>query len=453
MLLESAPVHKAVNTVSLPAISGLLIMALYNIVDTMFVSWIGTEATGATQIVMPIVMLASSIGLAIGVGGGTVISRLLGQKEYEKASRLSSTLLLIGTVTGIVFIALNLIFLDSVLLFFGATSDVYTLAEEYGVFIILGGIFLIANMIMNNMLRPEGSALISMWGMAAGAVLNIVLDPLFIFSFGWGIRGAAIATTLSQGVTALILLSAYLRHKTVCSIGFRYITLDWQLLKGTLTVGIPTFFKQLLFSLSMAVMNQYSITYGGADLQATTGILLRVTMLPTYVIFGLGQGAQLVIEFNQGAGNMSRARRAFYYALKAGALMMTLNAVLLLFGAGIIMDLFKASSEVTAYAVTGQKAGALGLFLYSFSNTITILFQALGRGMESLILSTARQGFILIPLIIIIGKFYGSTGVLLAQTAADVLTFIISTVFVIPLLRELKGEEKFNYGMLNAVQN
>ncbi len=452
-LMESALIHKAVNTISMPAIGGLIIMALYNIVDTMFVAWIGTEATGATQIVMPIIMLASSIGLAIGVGGGAVLSRLLGQKDFEKASCLSSTLLLIGVITGILFIIMNLLFLHEVLVFFGATSDIYTLAEEYGFYIILGGMFLIANMVMNNLMRAEGSAVLSMYGMAAGAVLNIILDPLFIFTFGWGIQGAAIATTLSQGTTTAILLTFYLRQITVCTLKFGYITMKWELLKGTLTVGIPTFFKQLLFSLSMAVMNQYAIIYGGADLLATTGVLLRVTMLPTYIIFGLGQGAQPVIGFNQGAGNITRARQSFFYALKAGAVMMVLNAVILLFGANTIMDIFKASKEVTAYGILGLKAYAFGLILYSFSNTITVLFQALGRGFESLVLSTARQGFILIPLIIFMGKIYGSSGVLLAQTAADVLTFIISIAFVIPLLRKLKGEEKLNYGIINAVQN
>lgn len=441
-LMASAPIHQAVNKISLPAISGLIIMALYNIVDTMFVAWIGTEATGATQIVMPIIMLSSAIGLALGMGAAAVVSRLLGRKEREAASRICSTTFFLGIILGILFIIVNLIFMDQILHFFGATEAVIELAESYAFYIILGSIFMISNMVMNNLLRSEGSAMISMMGMGLGAILNIILDPLFIFTFGWGISGAAIATTISQGVTFVILLSAFLRKRTVCSLKIKFISFDRAYFKSIMTVGIPTFFKQLLFSLSMAVMNQSSVRYGGADLLAAIGVLTRITLLPTYIIFGLGQGVQPVIGFNQGSGDIGRVRSAFFYAMKVSGAAMGANALLFLAVPAYIMHIFRASTEVTAFGITGLYAYSAALFLYGFSNTITVFFQALGKGVESMILSTARQGFILIPLLIVMGRNYGAQGVLLAQTFSDILTFILSVIFLFPLLksRELNIE-------------
>ncbi|MDC7235968.1 MAG: MATE family efflux transporter [Spirochaetales bacterium] len=427
--------NKAVNKISIPAISGLIIMALYNIVDTMFVAWIGTEATGATQIVMPIIMMSSAIGLALGIGSAAVISRLLGQKKLKEASQVSSTTFFLGLILGCFYILFNFLFLDRILEFFGATAAVYDLAEDYARFIIPGSLFMIGSMVLNNLLRSEGSAVLSMTGMAAGALLNIILDPLFIFAFGWGISGAALATSISQGFTLIILISAYLRKKSVCRLRPSYICFSRKYFSSIMTVGLPTLFKQMLLSLSLGLMNNGAVQYGGADLLAAVGILTRVSMLPTYVIFGLGQGLQPVIGYNQGAGQIRRVRRAFSYAMKVSGVSMILNALVFLTAGQLIMDIFKASPEVTALGVRGLNAYGAALFLYGFSNTITILFQALGKGTESMILSTARQGFILIPLLVFMGQRMGSDGILFAQTAADVLTFFLSVIMLINLFR------------------
>lgn len=429
-LLSSAPISRAVNTMAIPAIVGLLVMAIYNIVDTMFVSWIGTEATGATQVVMPIMMLFSSIGLTFGIGAGAVISRLLGQKNYKKANIIGSTTIFSGLFIGILFTLFSLVFLESILIFFGASPDVMEKAKAYGFYIVIGNIFIICNMIMNNMLRSEGSGKISMIGMATGSILNMILDPILIFALGWGIEGAAIATTCSQMVTSVILLRGYIGHKTTVKLKLRYLEVRWKHYKDIMVVGLPTFARQLLVSFSMAFLNQSAGKYGGAELLAAIGIISRMTMMPLYVVFGLGQGLQPVVGFNQGAGSRTRVVAALKYTMCVNIIFTLIMTTIYFVSAPLIMKVFKAVDTVSYYGIKGIYLYSAGFLLIGISNTISVFFQALGRGKESLFLSISRQGLFYIPIIIVIPSVLGATGILMAQTIADIITTSLSVLIL-----------------------
>ncbi len=430
-ILSEAPIHEAVNKMAIPAIVGLLVMAIYNIVDTMFVSWLGTAATGATQVVMPIMMLSSSIGLAFGMGAGAVISRLLGQKNYKRANKIGSTTIFIGIFIGIVFTVLCLLNIEPILRFFGASPDVMQMAKDYGFYIIIGNMFIISNMIMNNMLRSEGSGKISMIGMLTGSILNMILDPIFIFVFNWGIEGAAIATTFSQTVTFIILLSSYFKNNTVIKIKLSYFEPKWNNFKEIMVVGFPTFSRQLLVSLAMALMNQNAGKYGGAELLAAIGIISRMTMLPLYVVFGLGQGLQPVVGFNQGAGNKTRVIGALKYSFKINIGFTMVMTIIYFLSAPTIMTIFKATTEVSEYGIKGFYFYSAAFILIAISNTISVFFQALGRGGESLFLSISRQGLFYIPLILILPGILGLDGILIAQTLADIITTTVSVLFLL----------------------
>jgi putative MATE family efflux protein len=437
-LLKNAPVKKAINKMAMPAIIGLLVMAIYNVVDTMFVAWIGTKATGATQVVLPIMLLASAIGLAFGIGGGSYLSRLLGKGDMKKAEQVASTSFYTGLLAGLIFTVLCLSFFEGILTFFGANKDIMSLTKSYGLYIVLGSIVLVLNMVLNNLLRSEGSAKLSMFGMAAGAILNIVLDPLFIFVFDWGIAGAAIATTLSQCVTFVILISHYIKRKTVIHLTIKSIQLKWEIYKEILVVGTPTFFKQLLFSLSIALLNQSSITYGGADLLAATGVITRVTMLPTNIVFGLGQGFQPVAGYNIGAGDKKRVMDSLKYTIIISTIVMAITALCMsLFGKQIFYA-FKTSSQVASFGIKGLRYYSLGLVLLGFTNTVTVFYQSLGKGRESLFMSVSRQGIFFIPAIIMLPKLLGINGVLMAQLVADILAMILSLIFIIPFIKKDK---------------
>ena len=224
-LMGEAPIPKAVTKIAIPAIVGMLVMAIYNMVDTLFVSQIGTSATGAVTVAFPLFMLVAAIGLMFGVGSGSFISRMLGEKKFDEVSKASSTAFYLTIASGVIFTTLGVVFIDPLLKAFGATDTIMIHARDYVMVLLFVSTIQMCNMTMNNMLRSEGSALISMAGLAAGALLNIALDPIFIFVFDMGVAGAAVATAISQVVSFIILIQYYIRHKSIAHIKIKLITL------------------------------------------------------------------------------------------------------------------------------------------------------------------------------------------------------------------------------------
>lgn len=427
-LLKDAPVRKAVNSMALPSIVGLLVMAIYNIVDTMFVAWLGTESTAATQVVLPIIMLVSAIGLSIGMGGGGYISRLLGAQNKKIANEVGTVSIFLAIILGIISTLLLTTFLEPVLIFFGATEIILLKSKEYGFYIALGAVFSISNMTLNNLLRGDGSAKLSMVAMASGTILNIILDPIFIFTLGLGIKGAAIATTLSQGVTFTILLSQYIRKKSIVEIGVKYLRPTKPMFNEIMKIGIPTFLRQLLFSISIGFLNQAATSQGGGDLLAATGLVFKVGMLPMYIIFGLAQGFQPVVGYNYGAKNKERVIASLKYTLLAGFIISLISAILLNLFNTSILSIFKPVQSVLSLGKTGLFYLSISLIVMSINNSISVFFQSIGRGKESIILATSRQGFLFIPLCFILPPIFGPLGVFLIMPTADLLTLLLSAI-------------------------
>jgi len=371
-------------------------------------------------------MLVSSFGLTFGVGGGSYISRLLGNKEYKKVNKVASVSFYTTLLLGLLFTLMGIFFLDEILYFFGANDAIMSAAREYGFYIVLGTVFTMSNMALNNMLRGEGSAKISMVGQATGAVLNIILDPIFIFVFGWSIAGAAIGTILSQGVTFVILISKYIRHQSIAKINLRDFKPAMDIYKPIMKVGIPTFFRQVLVSVSMGVLNNGAIRYGGEDLIAAVGLVLKVYMVPMYVLFGVGQGMQPVVGFNHGAGKRQRVMDTLKYSLKLSFIIASISFAIMFVFPEFVLSIFKPSHSVLTYSVRGLRFNAMVVLLLSFTNTIGIFYQAIGKGKESLLLAVARQGIFFIPLVYILPTFFGADGILGAQFAADILTALLT---------------------------
>lgn len=440
-LLRDEPVSKAVNRMSLPAIIGLLVMAVYNIVDTMFVAWLGTEATGATQVVFPIMMLISSFGFAFGIGGGSYISRLLGSKEYDMANKVATVSIGTTFILGALFTVFGLVLLEPLLVFFGASDSVMSMSKDYGLFIILGAIFAMSNMTLNNMLRGEGSAKISMIGQAVGAVLNIILDPILIFVLDWGIAGAAIATSFSQFVTFIILMSRYLRHHSVAKISIKFFKPSKDIYKEILKIGIPTFFRQMLVSISLGILNNGAVIHGGDDLLAAVGLVFKVYMMPMYVLFGIGQGFLPVVGYNFGAKNKERVIDTLKYGIRLSFIIAVISCTFLMVFPRAILSIFKPDESVMAYGIKGLRYYSLVMIFLAFTNSISIFYQAIGKGKESLVLAITRQGLLLIPLIYILPIFLGSTGILSAQFVADILTFVIAGLMFYRFIKRREIDE------------
>lgn len=428
-LLSKGKISKAVITMALPSIIGLLVTAIYNIVDTMFVAWLGTKATGATQVVLPIVMALGAVGLTFGIGGGSYISRLLGERDMDRAKKVSATGFYTAIVIGILSSVLGIIFIDPLLLTFGATEAMLPLAREYGIFILVGGTAQVVNMTLNNMLRAEGSAKNSMIAMLTGALLNIALDPILIFKFGMGIKGAAIATSISQFVTMGILIYQYIGKKAMLSLSPKYITFSSGVVSETLKMGMPSFVRQILVSVSMALLNQVTAASGGEAGIAAIGIVSRTMMIIMYVIFGLSQGFQPVAGFNYGSGDKQRLKESLSFTLITSVLISVVSVIAIIMFDDQILSVYRPSVEVLDIAKSYLLYFAAAIVMMSFTNVIGVYYQAIGKGREAVLLSTSRQGIFLLPLLYFLPKYIGMRGVFLAQPLADLLTLGL-TIFI-----------------------
>ncbi len=442
-LLRDTPVNKAIMKLSLPAIIGMLVMAIYNFVDAIWVSWYDPLAPGALQVVMPVMLIASAIGLSFGIGGGSYVSRLLGENNPKRAEKVIATVFVTGIILGILTTVFNYIFMDEIFGIFAEDASNLSMINEYGTYIMLGYTFMILNMILNNHLRSEGSAKYSMIGMSIGAVLNIILDPIFIFTFGWGIAGAAIATTLSNFVSFLVLLYMYQSGKSIVKLHLKQITLEWSIYKEVLVVGLPILFKQLLFSISMGLLNLSAKDTGGQELVSVIGNMVRVITIPSYIVFGFGQGFQPVAGYNYGADNPKRVMKAFKYTVKMTSIIMIISGLVLSFFGFAIIQIFNMSDTMTEYAVRGFRYFAFGMLFLGLTNTITVFFQALGKGTKAMLMSISRQGLFFIPAILILPNLFGAEGVLFSQAVSDTLSALLGVLLFLPYLKTDSIEKLF----------
>jgi putative MATE family efflux protein len=435
--LEKLPVPQAIMNMAIPSIIGLLVMAIYNIVDTMFVAWLGTEATGAVQIIYPLVVLSGAIGITLGIGGGSLISRLLGKNQPERANKVVSSVFYVSIGVGLSLTLFGYLFLNPMIRILGATDEIAPFAKDYASFLLFAAAAQIINQSLSNMLRAEGSAKIAMVGMLSGAILNIILDPIFIFGFGLGIKGAALATTISQFVSTAFLVYQFTSGRSMLKISKRYICKEKSLYHSVFTVGTPSFFRQILTGLSIILINNAAVLYGDAIGVAAVGIVLRTMMIIMYVIMGLSQGFQPVAGYSHGSGNLSRLKESFYFTLKASFLIAAFSGIIFYLFGDIIYSIYKPEPEVLALAIRASNYYLFSLLLMSITNVIATYYQALGHAKNAFILSITRQGIAFVPAIMLLPRFFGLSGVIFTQPVADIITLTISTLLFLSTEKEL----------------
>lgn len=426
-MLGEGDVGKVIAKLAIPAIIGMLVNAVYNFVDTLFVSWIGTNAMSAAQIGFPIFMILSAFGQLFGIGSSSYVSRLLGEGRKEEANKTATVTYITAVLSGIVIAICGLIFIKPLLNLFGATSNDFDLAISYTSILFIGSLFIMGNMTLNNLLRAEGSAVTSMSALVLGAVLNIILDPIFIFVFDMGIAGAALATILAQCITTIFLLSNYIRGKSMLKIKISLFKPSVEMYSEIFKIGIPTLIRQLLASFAIGIMNKAAAGYG-TEVVAGIGIVSKVFMLGFYSLLGYTQGFLPVAGFNYGAKKYDRLLDATKIGIKVSTIYcIVVFAVFMIFSRPIVM-IFRPEAAVADIAVKGLRIWSLSFPLLGFSILINMLFQAMGKAKEAAVLSVSRQGFILIPLLLILPKVFGLNGILFAQPLADVLTFILTAI-------------------------
>ena len=424
---------------ALPSIVAMLSNALYNLVDAAFIGRLGTEAIGAVAVAFPITQVIVGIGLLFGLGGASYISRALGAGDRDQANRVATTALCLAAVFGALTAVAGLVYLVPLLRLFGATATILPYAENYTRILVIGAPILVVRMTLNNVVRAEGNARLAMAAMMTGAGLNIALDPLFMFTLGLGIQGAALATVVSQVIAEGMMLWYFFRRHSYLRIHPRYFSLDRQLNWEVFKIGTPTLIRQLFTSLAVALLNNAAAVYGDAAV-ASIGLTFRILFLGMFPVFGFGQGFQPLAGYNYGARRYDRLFEVIRVGVLWSLIFSVLFTVLIQLTAPLLVKVFSDDPEVVRIATLNVRAFHALFIFFGPAVIFNVLFQALGRGLPAAVLSMARQGIFLIPAIVILPRLFGLTGVLFTQTFADFFTVITTTYFALRVIRELQRE-------------
>jgi putative MATE family efflux protein len=435
-LMTEGNVTKALFKLGIPMVVSMLVIALYNVVDTYFVSGLGTSQVAAVAVAFPISLIFSGIGLTFGTGGGSYISRLLGAKENKKANEVASTALFSALIIGVIIVLLILVFLNPVLQFMGATETILPYARNYAIVFIISMLFSTINVSTGNLVVAQGASNITLAAMISGSVLNMILDPICIYSFNLGIRGAAIATLISQVVTTLIYLWFFSSKKSYIRIELSNFKPSKTTYSQIIKIGISMLLLQLLCSLSMSFIAKAASDYGD-EAVAAIGIVLRIITLGTNVVFGFMKGLQPMAGFNYGAKNYGRLREATQISMKLTTLFCMAWTIITFIFANPVISLFSSDPKVIQIGEKALRANTIMFFTFGFQFTYSTLYLSLGRAISGGLLNIGRQGIFFIPVILTLPSIFGLNGVIYSQAVADFLTTFVTVFFAFKFQKEL----------------
>ena len=434
--MTETPIPQLVLSLAAPTILSMLITSIYNLADTFFVGQISTSASGAVGIVSSLMAILQALGFMLGHGSGSIISRSLGSQNTDAATRFASTSFFTALVFGGIITAAGLLTLPDFMMLLGSTETILPHACAYARYILLAAPIMMSSLVMNNILRYEGKASFAMIGLVTGGLLNIALDPLFIFGLGMGTAGAGLATALSQTISFCILLSMFLRGKTVSQFRLSAVTREARDFGRILLGGAPSFGRQGLNSIGGMLLNIAARSYGDAAV-AGMSIVSRIFMFIISVAIGVGQGLQPVASFNYGARKYRRVRQAAIFTIEAAFCMLVVLVGLCWVNGDALIRLFRDDPAVTAVALPAFHYQCLAMLLHPIIVVANMTFQSVGASGRATFLACCRQGVFFIPLILILPRTHGLFGVEICQPIADALTFLVSLPFLIAFLQQL----------------
>ena len=434
--MTKTPIPRLVMGLAVPTILSMLITSIYNLADTFFVGQISTSASGAVGVVSSLMAVIQAVGFMLGHGAGSVISRSLGSGDAPAASRFASTSFFTAVGAGAALGVFGIAGLTPLMRLLGSTETILPHARAYAFYILLAAPFMMSSLVMNNILRYEGKASFAMVGLVTGGVLNMALDPVFIFGLGMGAGGAGLATGLSQMVSFGILLSMYLRGKTVSRLALRFYTRSPRDIATILTTGLPSFGRQGLASFASMMLNVAARPYGDAAVAAMS-IVSRIFQFLLSVALGVGQGFQPVASYNYGARKFHRVRQACLFTIGASFVLMTALAAVCYANGEALVRLFRDDGAVTAIALPAFRWQCAATLLQPVLVCGNMLFQSVGKAGRATFLSCCRQGIFFIPLILTLPRAFGLAGVQYSQPIADALSFVVAVPFMAQFLAEL----------------
>jgi putative MATE family efflux protein len=425
--LGTESISKILIKQAVPASIGFLVMSIYTLVDTIYVGrFIGSLGIGAITVVMPITFLISSIGMAIGVGGASIISRALGSNNKDKALKTFGNQINLTLHLAIFFVVLGFIFEEQILIAFGGRGEILPYAKEYFIIILYGVPFLAFAMMANNVIRAQGRPKIAMYTMIVPAIVNMILDPIFIIGLDMGMAGAAWATTISYAGSAVYAMIFFLKGKTEIKVIPKYFLLDFKLDLEIFSISAITLARQGSISLLVLVLNHSLFAYAGEDGIAIYGIVNRVMMFALFPVIGIAQGFLPIAGYNYGANNSERVKLSIDTSIKYGVILACLILALILWFNDYIVMAFTEDAKLIR-----QSAFAL-VVVFMASPLIAIqmigagYFQAIGKALPAMLLTMTKQGFFLIPLVLILPNFFGLNGIWYSFPLSDLLSAAVT---------------------------
>ena len=438
IMMTTQPVEKLVCRMAVPTIAIMLVSAMYNTADTYFVGSLGTSATASVGISFSFMGIIQAMGFFFGHGAGNFMSRAMGARNNEDAEKMASTAFFTAFFAGCILAVLGLIFLNPLARILGATDTILPFARSYLRYILFGAPFMVSSLMLNNMLRFQGSAFWGMVGMISGAALNIGLDPLFIYKFGMGVSGASLATMISQTVSCILLLIVSCAAGSNVHIRYANFFPGLRLYREILRGGTPSLTRQGLHSLAVIFLNHAAGAWGDAVIAAIS-IVNRLIMISGAALLGLGQGFQPVCGFNYGAKRYDRVKRAFWFCLKlSSAILIALAIAGFVYAPRIIALFRKDDADVIRIGSFALRLQCFTFPLMGWIVLTSMMLQTIGKTVPANILAATRQGFFLIPLLFILSPLFGVLGIQISIPLSDFFTFILAIPLGLRTLGEMR---------------
>ena len=442
-LFEKTPVPTAYMKLAIPVVLSMVLGVVYNMVDTWFISLTGdADLVAGVSVCAPVFVLSIAMGDIWGLGGSSVISRLLGQKQDEEASGVSAFCLYSSFAMGLLFMVIMLLFQAPILRMLGANDASMKHASGYFRWIAAGTPFIILSMIPNNQLRTEGLSASGMWGAAAGSIANIALDPLFIFVLNMGAAGAAFATSLSNILSCAIYVLIIRKKCHVITLDVRRAQIPRERIIEVLRIGIPASVTNIMSSMSMMLTNRALEAFGNENI-AAMGISMKINMISTMTLIGFAFGAQPLFGYNYGSRNVTRFRKALRFAYLFELCLGACFAVVLFFASPLLMSFFMDDARVISSGITMLRFMQISSLLMGASLVTICVCQAVGNAAGALILSVSRQGVLFIIALAVLTAWIGFKGILLAQPVSDLMTGILAIPIISRILRKMNPEPVF----------
>lgn len=440
-ILRDAPVTQAILKLSIPVVLGMMVQVFYNLVDTYFIGRLGDpNQLAAANITTPLFMIMMSISGIIGTGGASYISRCLGEKNYDRASQTLSTGIAIIIGLGAVVTFLGLGFDSQLMYAMGASEQVYPFALDYASVLFMGSIAIMCSFTLGQLMRSEGAAVQSIIGMALGTVTNIILDPVFIFGFDMGIRGAAIATVLGNLVSVVYYIYYYASKKCIVKFSLKKIGLNKTVWGQIWSIGTPASLSQLLMSVAIITCNNLAMEYGNVVV-AVMGVANKIMTIGTFIFIGFAAGCQPLVGFNYGAKNYGRVNQIIKKAMLITICIGVVLFVLFSIFAGDLINVFAdGMPEVVAVGTVILRALMWSLIVLGPQMLAMTTVQALGKAKASLFLSIARQGLLFIPLLFLLNSLFAFGGMIYAQPVSDGISVLISLLVLRSILKKAESE-------------